>query len=374
MKNNQTYSIFINSGCLSREAMQSFAEGRLTIEETVPVQAHLKHCPLCADALEGFMLYNDPDQFKQTVQMLNLRIQTELVGKIDNTRKFIYLRRNKPTLFVISVAASVTIILGIWSIVNNSRMVPYNKPIAQNFESVTGPAADTLLPPPQDEPVTLIQKTQTKQPPSPAENKKTVFARDIKPQTKPVEETAADSKGEWKEIIKTDKLADETGISPGESAVIEIVMPEPERKETLKEEKYFAAGYSARSASINGRNLASKTGLKNEATETIFAVVDEMPRFKNKGVEEFQKYIREHIQYPDKAVENNIEGTVVVGFVVDPTGQVTKVKLINMVDSLLDAEALRVVSSSPLWKPGKQSGKPVSVSVTIPVGFRLQPD
>lgn len=116
----------------------------------------------------------------------------------------------------------------------------------------------------------------------------------------------------------------------------------------------------------------------NDAEEEVeeytpFVVVEEMPSFGPGGIDEFRNnYIAKNLKYPDVAAENGIQGRVFINFVVEPDGRVTNVKVVRSVDPALDKEAVRVVSSSPKWKPGKQRGKPVRVQFTIPIIFVLQ--
>ncbi len=106
---------------------------------------------------------------------------------------------------------------------------------------------------------------------------------------------------------------------------------------------------------------------------TPFVVVEEMPSFGPGGLEEFRNnYVQKNLKYPDVAAENGIQGKVYINFVVEPDGRVTNVKVIRGVDPILDKEAVRVVASSPRWKPGKQRGKPVRVQFNIPIIFVLQ--
>lgn len=84
------------------------------------------------------------------------------------------------------------------------------------------------------------------------------------------------------------------------------------------------------------------------------------------------KWIAEHIQYPPIAVENLIEGTVVVSMTVDTDGKVRDAKIVRPVDPDLEKEALRVVSSFPAWTPARNlEGAAVPMTVNIPVSFRL---
>ena len=105
--------------------------------------------------------------------------------------------------------------------------------------------------------------------------------------------------------------------------------------------------------------------------EPIFQSVEQMPQFPG-GEAALMKYLASHINYPPMAAENNIQGRVVVQFVVDKTGRVGEVKLARSVDKDLDNEAVRVCKSLPKFTPGRQNGQPVSVWYTLPVTFKLQ--
>jgi protein TonB len=102
-----------------------------------------------------------------------------------------------------------------------------------------------------------------------------------------------------------------------------------------------------------------------------FVIVEEMPMFPG-GVSELMKYIYDHVQYPEIAKENNIQGRVTLNFCVTSTGGVDRVTVLKGVDPELDAEAIRVVKSLPAFKPGKQGGKPVPVWFQLPINFQLK--
>jgi protein TonB len=110
---------------------------------------------------------------------------------------------------------------------------------------------------------------------------------------------------------------------------------------------------------------------EEEAEPEIFVVVEEMPMFPG-GVSELMKYIYDHVQYPEIAKENNIQGRVTLNFCVTATGGVDRVTVLKGVDPELDAEAIRVVKSLPAFKPGKQGGKPVPVWFQLPINFQLK--
>ena len=96
-----------------------------------------------------------------------------------------------------------------------------------------------------------------------------------------------------------------------------------------------------------------------------------MPEFPG-GKEAMMKYLAQNIVYPATAVEDTVEGKVIVGFVVSTEGEITEVEVNKGVRSDLDAEAVRVVKAMPRWKSGKQNGKPVNVRFTLPIKFTLK--
>ncbi len=105
--------------------------------------------------------------------------------------------------------------------------------------------------------------------------------------------------------------------------------------------------------------------------ETIYFYVDEMPEFPG-GMKALLAFISKSVDYPVVAQENGIVGKVYINFVVNTNGQVSDATVVRGVDPSLDKEALRVVNSMPLWRPGKQSGKPVRVAYHVPISFVLQ--
>ena len=105
--------------------------------------------------------------------------------------------------------------------------------------------------------------------------------------------------------------------------------------------------------------------------EEIFKSVEQMPQFPG-GEAALMKFLSSHINYPPMAAENNVQGKVIVQFVVDKTGKVGEVKVVRSVDKELDHEAIRVCQALPKFTPGRQNGRPVSVWYTLPIQFKLQ--
>lgn len=105
--------------------------------------------------------------------------------------------------------------------------------------------------------------------------------------------------------------------------------------------------------------------------DEVFMVVEEMPEYPG-GVKALREYLAATVKYPKIAQEKGIQGKVYVTFVVNKDGSVLNAKIARGVDPLLDAEALRVVSSLPKWNPGKQKGQAVAVQYTVPINFALE--
>ena len=108
-------------------------------------------------------------------------------------------------------------------------------------------------------------------------------------------------------------------------------------------------------------------------SDVTFQVVEEMPEFPG-GMQECMMFLAKNVKYPVSAQEAKIEGRVIVQFVVKKDGTIADPIIMRGVSPELDAEALRVVSLMPNWKPGRQRGKAVNVKYTIPIMFRLQKD
>ena len=102
-----------------------------------------------------------------------------------------------------------------------------------------------------------------------------------------------------------------------------------------------------------------------------FVVVEEMPQYIG-GFNALMKFLGENIKYPAQARISNVQGTVVVSFIIKSTGKVEESKVVKGVEADMDAEALRVVGLMPDWQPGKQQGKAVDVAYTIPIQFKLK--
>ena len=108
-------------------------------------------------------------------------------------------------------------------------------------------------------------------------------------------------------------------------------------------------------------------------SKKVYESVEQMPEFPG-GMEGLMRYLQQNVQYPPIAVQNNVQGRVVVQFIIDETGQVGDVEVVRSVSEEVDAEAVRVIKSMPKFEPGRQNGEPVAVWYTLPIAFKMQGD
>jgi protein TonB len=105
--------------------------------------------------------------------------------------------------------------------------------------------------------------------------------------------------------------------------------------------------------------------------EEPYITVEEMPTFMGGDINHFRQWVQSRTKYPEEALENQITGRVVLTFVIEKDGSLSQLKVLKGVHPLLDDEAIRVVSSSPKWKPGYQRGNAVRVRYTMPLIFQF---
>ena len=148
--------------------------------------------------------------------------------------------------------------------------------------------------------------------------------------------------------------------------------------EAMERELEYIYNYSV--SLINGPrpifNVDSELRKRNSSGETVIPYYDcdRRPSFlgSNDPRVFLEKWVYQYLRYPQEAVNSGIQGRVLVDFVIDENGKVTNVKVLKGVDELLDAEAVRVISASPDWKPGIVRGKKVKAEISLYVEFRLE--
>ena len=113
------------------------------------------------------------------------------------------------------------------------------------------------------------------------------------------------------------------------------------------------------------------------AEETIeddqpFLIAETMPSFQGGDLNTFRNWVQQNVKFPQIALENGIQGRVVLSFVIEKDGRLTNIQVLQTPDRSLSEEAIRVLNKSPKWSPGKQRNQVVRVKYTLPVDFRVQ--
>ena len=157
--------------------------------------------------------------------------------------------------------------------------------------------------------------------------------------------------------------------SSSSSVVANVALADSAKKAKQVEGTKKKAKPAQQSKTIE-QEKSSENPQSDKKSTVVYDVTDQMPQFPG-GMGEFMKYVGANIKYPKDAASAKKQGRVIVGFVIDSEGNVKEPKVMRSVDEALDAEALRVVGSSPKWNPGIQDGKPVAVKFVVPISFQI---
>ena len=207
----------------------------------------------------------------------------------------------------------------------------------------------------------------------------TIFTMNVLKDKSPTEKPATDKYGEKGkdgviEITTKEKIGKLLVIIDGvvneKDGMSKIKMEDIKSMSVLKNENAVAKyGEKGRNGAIE-LTIFKEGEKRPEADKNAFVVVEEMPEFKG-GSDAMASWIVSNLKYPAEAVNAKITGKVYVNFIVSSTGKVKNVVISKSVSPLLSAEAIRVISSMPDWKPGMQAGKNVPVQMQVPVEFKL---
>ncbi len=118
-------------------------------------------------------------------------------------------------------------------------------------------------------------------------------------------------------------------------------------------------------------NTTAMAQNKKASNGKVFEKAEVMPEFPG-GEQAMMDFVAKNVQYPKEAMEKEISGRVLVGFIVEKDGSISETEVVKGIGGGCDEEAVRVVKAMPKWKPGKEKGKPVRVSYIMPIFFKLQ--
>lgn len=130
------------------------------------------------------------------------------------------------------------------------------------------------------------------------------------------------------------------------------------------------AGTGTDSENASNSSAISPVAVDNNDNPLNFQVVERLPEFPG-GMVEFMKWLTKNLRYPVLARQQNIQGKVIVAFIINRDGSITAQKVVKSVSPELDREALRVLRIMPRWKPGEDHGKPCRTYFSIPINFKI---
>jgi TonB family protein len=420
-KKNKYDGLFTPSGCLTLDTLKRLEDSSLHMEEKKAIEKHLNECELCSDAVEGLKLINNPEKISSIVaeinENLNLNLTTEKLT-ISKRR-----RRITDRFFYISAAASVLILVGVFT------YLKLNKPFKNDDITVISEteSSDKVPPTPLPNVSGSVSKSHKENEPEMKENISSQVVVDKNDRIEPItkntqkindedtelataQETDANIVNTKTGLINEEKnevvteLPIETGelepvdiasVQPFEYYLGEVIIPaeksNKDKRSTTHQQKsetaYTIDGISTKPAADRqsmvpliskaanqekGLNQASEKILPEniQNSEHFFKAVDTMPEFPG-GIPAMNDFLKKKLHYPSLALENQIEGTVLITFTIEENGKITSVSVMRCVDSSFYEEVLRAIHSMPDWKPGYKNGIPVRVQISLPIRFQL---
>lgn len=180
-----------------------------------------------------------------------------------------------------------------------------------------------------------------------------------------------DAKGE-EEIVPITRQELQKPVEPPKPKTVIIDLKIVEDDVKLEDNLDFDAFDANQNDAIKIATVVGNSKEEEEEDKQVFLIVEDMPTFQGGTIEGFRNYIQANVKYPALAMENSISGTVYVSFVVNRRGEVSNITIVRGVDASLDEAVINALKQAPKWEPGKQRGKPVNVSFSIPVKFILQ--
>jgi TonB family protein len=372
--------LFDVSGNLTVRAMEKYLRGELSMAEREIVQKHLAGSEFDREALEG-MQKLATGEFRQEVEDMHAEILAVVGRRVKPVNSNIYRRKYW------YAAAGMAGLIGLSVLMfylfrepveNHQLAVIHADTLVNKTTAVVLPLENNAKKEEENLPVTG-QKIQIEPTSVAAPEKSSDIQKVIEEPFQPVADLEAI------ESYESAIVADETGAVAEkdddvaeedvqmEVPVIGGIAVEEERGNVEKKHdgnvKRTGSSDQVYSKSAVSKGRTGVTAHEPDSTE-LFVVVEKMPEFPG-GEEALNRYLNDSIHYPEPAIENNIQGTVYIRFIVEKDGSITDITVLRGIGGGCDEEAVRVIKSMPNWIPGKQRGKPVRVAFTIPVKFDL---
>ncbi len=342
MKNIPEHTLFGPSGCLSREGLSLFAQGKLSVQEMELVKDHLQTCEFCEMAIEGMMTAN-PEEFNQDLEAIYASLKDVEVPEGEVVPEFregieevkmksipqrSFFRRYRMEM----IAALLLLLLAIGSRQIYLNLLPDNQESEFSHFRLASEDVDDME---------VIHQEITRSQPHAEE-------RLVKRPT-PLEPVQISVVSDDQEVFSTP-------------------MAEPSIKNAQRKaaSDAFHEGQNTSGAAMQMQDSMEE----EEGVEGIFVVVEDAPEFPG-GDKKRIEFLTENIKYPVEARESGVQGTVYVGFVVEKDGSIKDARVLRGIGKGCEDEALRVIRQMPKWKPGTQRRQPVNVQMTLPITFVL---
>jgi TonB family protein len=417
-----TYQLFNPSGCLTQKALLRYLNSGLSQIEIDQVHKHLDECELCRDAIDGVELTKDKAKLRETMAGLNRDLKEKLENVVSaKPHKTVFLKNR--WLFL-GAAASVIILLGLLFFLTNMIDADNVNSTAQEIKTENRPVPPMPIADQQsngsknvikfsEETATIekevedANKVSQKAEPEIPEKEEGSTLSDRKDKITPMKiQKLSDSVTErllMEEMIDSDQ----EGIQPltpaendlattepleyflGEVVVYDNTFDNMTLEEVVVKQESYSLGKSRASRATKKNTAQGKneiamrdepqaaTSQKDSSTikraenEHFFTLVDQMPQFPG-GTDALMTYLSNHIQYPADAARMNIQGTVLISFIIEKDGSIASAKVIRGIGGGCDEEALRVIQSMPQWKPALKDNKPMRVLFNLPITFRMK--
>ena len=117
-------------------------------------------------------------------------------------------------------------------------------------------------------------------------------------------------------------------------------------------------------------NLNAQVDKPDNDADVVYTIVDKEASYPG-GIEALNTFLARNIIYPTLAKQKNIQGKVIISFIIEKNGSISNIKIVKDIGEGCGEEGVRIVKLMPKWKPAQQKGEPVRQQFVLPVLFKL---
>lgn len=336
---------------LSQQELIDYNNGVLGNEEMYRMELHLNECELCNDALEGFDKIKNPDRLLTSVQ--NEILPTSQKFKIN----------------YLAIAASVVLITAFgfsyWLFDNPSKdeNIALNTVEKQEIKNKVAEIKEEDLSEEIDNPIDdVVEEEMVK------ESEETTTPKETIERAKPAityEPINSDSR-KAEPIESSNSIADAEIIEENLQAGIEAPKEESDQ---FQEDDIEISG-AEQSVALQAMPSVSRSAKKSTAKTTIATLKDQKEPIPVGGMEALKNHIATNLKYPQQAIDNKTKGTVVLDVTISTDGSIKNIAVSKGIGSGCDAEAMRLISNGPIWKPKVVNGVAIDAVKQVKVKFK----